>query len=137
VTPLAVNPAPDAVTPEIVTLALPVFVSVATSEFVLPTVTAPKFNDAALEVSAGVGLDTALPLVEIVSGEFGASLIRATEPLTFPAVVGAKTILKVALCPAAMYVGMASPATLKPPPVTFACEIVACAVPLFETVIVW
>ena len=101
-TPVTLNPAPEAVTPEIVTFALPVFVSVAISEFVLPTVTAPKLNVPVLDVSAGVGLATALPAVAIVSGEFGASLTSAIEPLAFPAAAGANTTLNVALCPAAI-----------------------------------
>jgi hypothetical protein len=44
VTPLVLNPVPVAVTPEIVTFELPVFVSVAANELVLPMFTFPKFK---------------------------------------------------------------------------------------------
>jgi hypothetical protein len=133
---LVLSPAPVAVTPETVTFPLPVFVSVAFNVFVLPTVTLPKFSAFAFEVRAGVDAATALPLAAIISGEFGASLNTAIEPLAFPTLAGEKMMLKLALCPAAMYVGIVSPLTLNPAPFTLACEIVACAVPLFDMVIV-
>ena len=44
VTPVALNPAPVTVTLEIVTFELPVFVSVAANELVLPMFTFPKFK---------------------------------------------------------------------------------------------
>ncbi len=43
-TPLALNPVPDRVTPEIVTFELPVLLSVELSVLLLPTVTLPKLK---------------------------------------------------------------------------------------------
>ena len=108
------------------------FVSVATKLLVLPTVTLPKLSAFALDVSTGVGDVTALPLATIMSGEFGASLTTEIDPLALPATLGEKTTLNVNICPFARYAGRFAPVTLKPAPFTLICEIVACAVPVFE-----
>jgi hypothetical protein len=47
-----------------------------------------------------------------VAGEPGALLETVTDPGKLPAVVGAKTALKVALAPAAMVLGVANPLML-------------------------
>ena len=47
-TPLAVNPAPEAVTLEMVTLELPVLVRVTANVLLLPLFTFPKFKEVGL-----------------------------------------------------------------------------------------
>ena len=54
-----------------------------------------------------------------------ASLAKATFPFTVPADCGAKTTLKVVLCPGVKVKGTVSPFKLNPAPVTVACETVA------------
>ena len=104
--PLTANPMPFTSTFEIVTLAFPVLVSVAPSELLLPSSTLPKSKLLVLELNSAVDA-IELPLVEIISGEFGALLTSAIEPVTFPAELGAKTTLNVMLWPAAMMIGSA------------------------------
>jgi hypothetical protein len=134
-TPVAVKPAPVTDTLEIVTLVLPTLVSVAPSEFVLPSATLPKSKLAALEAKPVVGV-TALAVAATVSGELVASLITVTEPVAEPAARGANTKLNVALEPAATFAGIVRPLMLNPVPVTVALEIVASAVPLLSSAIV-
>jgi hypothetical protein len=133
--PLALNPAPFTVTLESVTFALPAFVTVTACELLLPTNTLPKSRLLALAVNSAVAA-VALPVAEITSGELGASLFSETEPVTFPAAVGANTIAKVALWPGAMLIGSVRPEVPNPAPATFALEIVTLAVPPFCNAIV-
>jgi hypothetical protein len=134
--PLTLNPAPVTTTLEIVMLAFPEFFNTIPSELLLPTSTLPKSRLFALELSNRDDA-TALPLVEIASGELGALLLKEIEPVTFPAALGANTTLNVAFLPAAMLIGSVRPDVLKPAPVTLALEIVTLAVPAFCNVIVW
>lgn len=53
-TPLALKPAPDMVTPEMVTVELPVFVSVTFWLLVVETFTFPKLNEEVLELRTSV-----------------------------------------------------------------------------------
>jgi hypothetical protein len=133
--PLALNPVPVTVTLEIVTFALPAFVSVTLCELLLPTNTLPKSRLFGLAVSSAVAV-VALPLAEITSGELGASLASETDPVTFPAEVGANTTLNVVFCPGAMLIGTVRPEVPNPAPATLALEIVTVAVPAFCRVIV-
>jgi|GraSoi2013_100cm_1033763.scaffolds.fasta_scaffold00833_3 hypothetical protein len=133
--PLAVNPAPVTSTLEIVTFAFPLFLTTIPSELLLPTSTLPKSRLLALELSTDDAA-TALPLVEIASGELGALLLNEIEPVAFPAALGANTTLNVALLPAAMLIGSVRPDVLKPVPVTLALEIVTLVVPAFRNVMV-
>jgi hypothetical protein len=134
-TPLDVNPDPVTSTLEIVTLAFPVLVNVRLSELLLPTTTLPKSRLFVLALSESV-CAMPLPLAEIASGEFGASLAREIEPLAIPAELGANTTLNVALCPAAILIGTVSPDVLNPAPATLALEIVTVPDPGFCNVIV-
>lgn len=135
VTPLEVNPAPVTFTAEIATLAFPVFVTDKLSELLLPVFRLPKFRLVVLKLSTRVDA-TPVPLSAIVSGELGELLVITTEPLTAPAAVGAKFTLNFALLPALIVSGALIPETLNPAPVNVTCEIVAAAVPAFESVIV-
>lgn len=98
-----------------VTLELPVLVR--TTLFVLefPTFKLPKLKLVGLAEMVTVEA-TPVPLKEIVAGEFGALLVTLIVPDKLPAVVGAKTALKVVLAPAAKVVGVLKPLTLYPAP---------------------
>ena len=133
--PLAPNPAPLTATLEIVRLALPAFVSVRLCELLLPTSTLPKSRLLVLALSSAV-TEVALPLVEIINGEFGASLVNEIDPVTFPAELGANTILNVAFWPGAMLIGSVRLEVPNPAPATLTFEIVALPVPLFRSVMV-
>lgn len=134
--PLALNPAPVTATLEIVRFALPAFVSVTPCELLLPTTTLPKSRLLALALNSGVEA-TAEPLAEITNGELAASLASETEPVTFPAEVGANTTLNVVLWPGAILIGRVRPEVPNPAPTTLALEIVTLAVPEFCSVMVW
>lgn len=129
------NPVPATSTLEIVTLAFPAFIRVTPNDAVLPTRTLPKSRLLTLELSSAVAA-RAVPLAEITSGEFGASLTKEIEPVAFPAKLGVNVTLNVELWPTAMLIGSAKPDVPKPPPVTEALEIVTLAVPAFCRVIV-
>ena len=58
------------------------------------------------------------------------------DPVTFPALVGVKLALNVALPPGCIVRGVLSPVILKPLPVTLPCEIIRFAVPPLVRVIV-
>jgi hypothetical protein len=77
-----------------------------------------------------------VPLVEITSGELGASLASETVPVTLPAEVGANTTLKVLIWPGPMLRGRVRPDVPNPAPATLALEIVTLAVPPFCSVMV-
>ena len=133
--PVALKPGPVTTTLLITAFAFPVFVTTTPSELVLPTSTLPKSKFPTLALSTGAKV-TALPLVEITSGELGASLASEIDPVTFPVELGANTILNVVLCPAAMLIGTVRPEVLNPAPATLALEIVTVPVPGFCNVIV-
>jgi hypothetical protein len=134
-TPLVLKAALETPTFEIVTLALPLLVSTALSELLLPTFTFPKLKLVVLSPSTFVEA-TPVPLSGIDIGELGELLVSMIEPDTAPAVVGANTALNVVLVPAAIVSGALMPEILNPAPVTLADEIVRPADPPFDTVIV-
>ncbi len=114
-TPLALKPAPVTVTPEMVTLEFPLLVSVTGNALLPPTFTLPKLRLVGLAPSRKVAV-TPVPLSGIVSGEPGASLTKEIEPVTLPAVAGAKAALNVVLPPAAIETGTVRPEMVKPAP---------------------
>lgn len=61
-----------------------------------------------------------MPVRETAAGESDALLIMETLPVKLPAAPGAKTALKLALCPAARLRGRESPVRSKPVPVAVA-----------------
>ncbi len=136
VTPLALKPAPVTPTLEIVTLEFPLFVNATLSALLLPTFTLPKLRLEVLRPSNFVAA-TPVPLSVMARGEFGALLVRLTEPVTAPAVLGANTALNCAEPPAAMFNGAVMPVVLKPVPVIVTALIVTVAVPPLVKLIVW
>src|SRR2546425_2117000 len=108
---------PLAVGLETLALEFPVFVSVAVKERVLLTFTFPKLRLVGFAPSRKVAA-TPVPLSGIASGEPGALLTKEIEPVTLPAVVGAKAALNVVLPPAAIVTGTVRPEMVKPAPDT-------------------
>jgi len=135
VTPLALKPAPETVTLEMVTFEFPVLVRLALSKLLLPRFTLPKLRPVGFAVSKKVAV-TPVPLRPIVSGELGALLTSVTVPVTLPAALGLKATLNVALLPAAMVSGTVMPVRLKPFPDTVAWEIVTLALPALDNLMV-
>jgi hypothetical protein len=131
VIPEVLKPAPATVTEEIVTVALPPFVSVTVCELLVPVVTLP--NDALVGVADNCGW-VPVPLNVIVVGEFGALLTIEMLPLALPAEVGANLALNVVLSPAPNVRGVLNPLMLRPAPDTVALDSVMLAVPEFVNV---
>jgi hypothetical protein len=126
--PLVLKPAPETLICEMLTLELPVLVSVAVWLLLPPTFTFPKFKLVGLAISTIVAA-TPLPLSAIVVGELGALLTSEMLPETLPAAAGAKAAVKLDPCPGLSVKGTIKLLVLKPLPETVACEIVKLAVP--------
>jgi hypothetical protein len=75
-------------------------------------------------------VDTPVPEVLIVAGEFVASLVMDTLPVTAPAVVGANCTLTVADWFGVSISPAVTPVALNPAPITFTFEMVTLALPL-------
>jgi hypothetical protein len=86
VIPVVLKPAPETVTEEIVTVAVPPFVRLIVCELFVPVVTLP--NAAVVGVAANCAC-VPIPLKGIVSGEFSPLLTIEILPLALAAVVGA------------------------------------------------
>ncbi len=100
-TPLRVYPVPLTVIDETRTFVLPVFVIVTFLVDDVPVFTFPNARLDELNESVCVAA-TPVPLSATVAGEFDALLAMLTVPTRFPAVVGAKTALNVAVAPTAI-----------------------------------
>ncbi len=134
VNPAMLKPVPEALAPEIVTLAVPELLSVMVCVPLLPTSTFPKLKLEGLGVSAA---SVPLPVREATVGVLYALLLIATLPDALPAAVGANCALKVLDCPGARENGKVNPLMPKPAPVTPPCEILKLAVPELVKVTVW
>lgn len=84
--PVKLNPLPLAEALDTVTLTPPVFVTVTGTDLLLPTVMLPKLTLLGLAVSEPAAKP--VPDSEMLSGEFDASEVTPTEPLTAPALDG-------------------------------------------------
>jgi hypothetical protein len=80
--PLMLNPVPETLAAEIVTLPVPVLFNVTVADALLPTSTLPKLTLAGLALSPPC---VPVPLSAIASGEFEASLVTVSVPLAAPA----------------------------------------------------
>ena len=92
VTPLMVNPVPEALAAEMVTLAVPEFVNVTVCDPLLPTSTLPKLTLTGLGVSCPC---TPVPAREMAAGELLALLVTLTLPVTLPVTPGANSTFSV------------------------------------------
>ena len=89
VRPLVVKSAPETLIWEMLTLELPVLVSVTVCVLLLPKATFPKLKEVGLAESCRIGA-TPVPLRTIVVGDVGALLTRERVPVALPATVGVK-----------------------------------------------
>jgi hypothetical protein len=128
VRPLTLKPAPETLSEETFTLALPVLVNVTVLPLLLPTFTFPKLKLLGLAVTC-TAATTPAPLRAIVVGEVGALLVIVRLPVTLLVVVGEKLTVKDAEFPGVTVVGSARPLNLNPFPEIVACEILRFAVP--------
>jgi hypothetical protein len=136
VTPVALKPAPLAVTPFTVMAELPWFVSVIACEPFEPTTTLPKLKVFGFAVS-DVFDATALP-VRAIDCEVDAPLsVKLMLPVTPVVEVGANVTLNVVEAPGATAAGIERPLMLKPVPETVAAETVRPEFPVLLSVTVW
>jgi hypothetical protein len=114
--PLRVNPVPLMAAWEIVTLALPVLVSVAERDWLLPTVTLPNPRLVGLEPSVPTGTAVPVPEIGTVRVAFEAFDVIVMLPEALPVDVGANFAAIDVLCPAAKVSGAEIPLNVKPVP---------------------
>jgi hypothetical protein len=89
---VTLKPVPEVVIFEILTLVLPVFVSVTVCVLLLPRFTFPKLRVVVLAESCNAPA-TPVPLIAMVLGELGALLTNETLPVTAPALAGENATL--------------------------------------------
>jgi hypothetical protein len=123
-TPLAVNLAPETLTPEMVTLEFPAFVSVTLSVLLAPAETFPKFKLPALLLRSAAAA-TPVPLMATVLGVLETLLITDIVPVTAPVVLGANTIFKMACFAALIVMGKLPPEIVNPFAAVLACVMVS------------
>jgi hypothetical protein len=87
------------------TLELPVLVTVTDCDCLAPTLTLPKSSLAGLSVSVPGAVPVPVPESERFVTVFDASLVMESVPLNAPAALGENLILIVALCPAVTVTG--------------------------------
>ena len=109
---------------------MPELVTVKVCDLVCPSTTLPKLKLAGLIVNPGC---TPVPLSAIDSGDPDALLVTDTVPDAFPAVVGANLTDRVTWLDAGTVVGVVTPLTVKPVPVTPTPVICTELVPVFVT----
>jgi hypothetical protein len=131
--PVKLKPAPVTLTEEMVKLPEPPLMMVMVCELLVPVETLPK---AALEGVAEICGEVPVPLMAMVSGEFGALLTMEMVPLALPPVVGANWAVNEVLWPAPRLSGVEIPVMVKPEPEAAACETVKEAEPLLVKVTV-
>jgi hypothetical protein len=116
--PVMVNPAPLAVTCEMLTVDPPELVNVSDFVRLAPSCTAPKSMLAGFAPTIpGV---TPTPDIGTLSREFVAVLVIAILPVTLPLADGANVTEKLVLWPAARVTGRVRPLTLNPDPLATA-----------------
>src|SRR4029077_7650573 len=111
VIPLALTSFPLTVICEIVTLVVPVLVTVTLLELELPALMLPKASCPGFAVRVKEA-PTPVPLKATLAGELGALLEIVTAPARLPGAVGANSAVNDALCPAASVAGVVSPLPL-------------------------
>lgn len=128
--PVALTPAPLTVSPEIVRLEFPVFVSFSTRVVDQPRVIFPNARLPGETPNSRV-VAIPVPLTAIDNELSDAVDPIVTAPLALPARDGWKTIVNSTDAPAPSQYGAAIPDTEKPPPVAVAPEIETARVPVF------
>lgn len=131
--PVMLNPVPEALPCEMVTLEVPEFVNVTFTEPLAPTSKLPKLM---LDGFAARLPCTPVPVSGIEIIESLALLVIVMLPEALPVVVGANCAMKLVLWLAASVTGAETPTVVKPVPLALTAEIVVLVLPLFVSVIV-
>jgi hypothetical protein len=118
------------VTPESVTLELPVFFNITGNVFERPRFSFPKLRLVGVAAIVRVSA-TPVPLTVIVSVLFVALLTIDTLPATYPVTVGSKVSVAFAVLPPVSTRGVVIPCSAKPFPATLTVEIVTVRAPTF------
>jgi len=131
-TPLALNPSPDGVTPEMVTFEFPLLVKVTLNVVLVPSFTFPKVKLVWFASSRWVAA-TPVPLRLMLTGVLEALLRIEMFPDALPGEVGEKETVTVALLPGLRFRGTVTPLILNCAPVRVSCVTVSVSVPVFVT----
>ena len=124
---------PEIVAAEMLSVALPVFVSVTVWVELLPTLMLLNATGDGLTVIVACVAEPD-PLRLMTSGDPGALLVIDTLPLLFPALVGANVTVKLVVWPGVRLAGAVQPVNVKPVPVMLCAVIETAAVPVFVNV---
>ncbi len=130
--PLKLKPLPVADAFEIVTVELPLLVTVTATDLLLPTVILPKLM--LLGFAMREPDVTPVPESAMLRGEPGASEAMARLPVILPPAAGANFTVNATDWFGVNVAGSVSPTTEKPVPVTVACEIVTFDPPVLVNV---
>ena len=98
------------------TLALPVLVTVAESDWLVPTVVFPKLRLVGLEPRVPTGMAVPVPESEIVNDGLDAFEVIVTLPVALLVFVGANFTVSAVLCPALRVSGVVIPLNVNPVP---------------------
>jgi hypothetical protein len=134
--PLALKPAPPALTCEIVMVEVPELVTVTVCLPVLPNGTLPNAT------FAGFNVSDALPLVPLPArfntcGEFAAASVKVIDPVALPEAVGENRTENERLCPAPIVIGNESPLIAKALPAMVARFKTTLAFSLLVSCTIW
>jgi len=132
--PVALNPEPVTVTPEIVMFEFPLLVIDVVKDELVSSFTFPKLKVEGVAPSDRVVV-APVPDRLITSGEGVPFVVSVMLPVAVVAEDGVKTASKGTLPPAAIEVEVERPVSVKPVPATATCENVRVAFPLFSSVI--
>jgi hypothetical protein len=135
VTPLAVKPAPETLTPVMVTFEVPEFVKDTVCVLLLANGTFPKLRLAGLDVK--VLAATPFPARLTAVGELGALLTIEILPDTAPTAVGRKFTVTVVCCPALTFSVDENPVLNSEEPLTVIPVMVNVAVPVLVMIKAW
>jgi len=133
--PLRVKPLPATLTCEMLTAALPVFVSVTLCVALALRARLPKLSEVVLGVSCRTCAEP-VPLSGMVVGEFGALLTSIRLPEELVPEVGVKLAVKAVDFPGASVSGKARPLRLNPVPGPASCVMLRFAPPTLVRVTV-
>ena len=135
-TPLAVNPALELATLEIVTLEFPALVKETVWTPLAPIDTLPKFK-LGVPLSSSDVAAMPVPLTDTLVGEFAASLVMDTAPETAAADFGENITLSVDWLPAPITTGNDIPVIVNPVADALACVTVKLDPPVLDMVTDW
>jgi hypothetical protein len=131
VTPDSFSPATPVDTLEMLTAALPVFVTTTCLELVVPVPMVPKLRLAGFALSCPVAVELPVPLNgTVIDGFTGSLLVMPKLPVAAATDAGVKVTASCADCPAEMVFGVVMPLIVKSAPVSVSKEMVRGVVPV-------